>query len=198
MINRNLSEEYICNKFLDLVEEKPFYRIKVKDFAEYAGISRSTFYTYFDSIYDVVQRIEDNFMEGFIPTDDAIAIMVNGDLQAVYGQNEYFERHAREILLLTGTNGDPLFEYRLEKHFRNLNSAIWNVTKTDYSSEMKECLSAYLAAGNVAFIKWWISHLGEYSNEEFISMLEMLMIDASRLLLKESKRHFLRKKNKDD
>lgn len=198
MINRNSPEEYICEKFLDLVKQKPFYRIKVKELAEYAGISRSTFYIYFDSIYDIVQRIEDNFMKGFIPNDDAIAIMINGDIQLACYQNEYFKRHSRELLLLTGTNGDPLFEYRLEKRFRVLNDAIWNVRKTDYSPAMKECLSAYLAAGNVAFIKWWISHLDEYTNKEFVSMLEMLMVDASRLLLKESERHPLKGEIKND
>jgi AcrR family transcriptional regulator len=51
--SRENTEAYICAKFLDLVETKPFYTIKVKELAEYASISRSTFYLYFDSIYAV-------------------------------------------------------------------------------------------------------------------------------------------------
>ena len=182
MYKRSL-EEHICEKFLDLVEKKPFYRIKVKELVEYAGIGRSTFYIYFDSIYAVVQKIEDDFMAGFIPDDDAIAIMVNGNIDVAYRQNDYLKKHSRELILLTGANGDPMFEYKLEKRFRDLNKAIWGKNDTRYSTAMKDCLGAYLAAGNVAFIKWWTAHTGEYTEDEFLRMLDMLMIDASRLLL---------------
>lgn len=198
MLRRNTAEDYICDKFLDLVEKKPFYQIKVKELVEYAEISRSSFYLYFDSIYDVVQRIEDNFMEGFIPNDDAIKIMVNGNVQMAHQQNVYLNRHAKALRLLLGTNGDPLFEYKLEKRFRTLNEAIWEERKTTYSNEMKDCLSSYLAAGNIAFIKWWTSHQGKYTENEFINMLNVLMVDASRLLLQECEAQGLTGKKKND
>ncbi len=176
-------EDYICDKFLDLVEKKPFYRIKVKELAEYAEIGRSTFYLYFDSIYGVVQKIEDNFMKGFLPDDDALAILEQGVIEMAYRQNAYMEAHARELILLTGANGDPMFEYRLEKRMKDLNDAVWSRNDTKYSSAMKDCLGSYLAAGFVAFIKWWIAHKGEYTEEELRDMLRTLMSDASGLLL---------------
>lgn len=182
MRRHNFFEEHICDKYLDLVEKKPFDRIKVKELVEYAEISRSSFYLYFDSIYDVVQKIEDDLIEGFLPTEDAIKIMVNGDISIAHQQNEYLKANARKLDLLLGRNGDPLFEHKLNKKFIMLSEAIWGKNKADYSPQMKDWLSYYLATGNIAFIKWSISHIGKYSDEELIQMLNMLMKDTARLL----------------
>ena len=180
---RQSLEDYICERFLDLVEKKPFYRIKVKELAEYAEIGRSTFYLYFDSIYSVIQKIEDKFIEGFLPDEEALAILEQGVIEFGYRQNAYMKAHARELILLTGANGDPMFEYRLEKRMKDLNDTIWSRNDTNYSSAMKDCLGSYLAAGFVAFIKWWIAHEGEYTEQELKDMLKILMNDASNLLL---------------
>ncbi len=176
-------EDYICDRFLDLVEKKPFYRIKVKELTEYAKIGRSTFYLYFDSIYAVIQKIEDRFMEGFLPDAEALPILEHGMIEFAYRQNAYMKEHTRELILLTGPNGDPMFEYRLEKRMKDLNDAVWSRNDTNYSSAMKDCLGSYLGAGFVAFIKWWILHEGEYTEEELKNMLWILMSDASKLLL---------------
>ena len=67
--NRNL-EKYICSKFLEMMDKTPFYKMKVLEFSKYAKIGRSTFYTYFDSMAAVAQRIEDQLLDGLEETFD--------------------------------------------------------------------------------------------------------------------------------
>lgn len=121
-------------------------------------------------------------MAEFIPCEDAVRIMVDADISVAHQQNDYLKKYSRMIKLLLGTNGDPLFERKIKKHFKILGEAIWAQSVTHYSLEMKDCLLSYLAAGNVEFIKWWTANAGKYSDEEFTHMLNLLMVDTSKLL----------------
>lgn len=51
----------IRDTFWDLLSTKDINQIHVKEITEILGINRSTFYLYYDSIYDILQEIEDNF-----------------------------------------------------------------------------------------------------------------------------------------
>lgn len=48
--------------FCELYETKPIEKITVKEVAERAGYSRTTFYNYFKDVYDLLQYIEDSFI----------------------------------------------------------------------------------------------------------------------------------------
>lgn len=48
----------IRKSFIALIEEKPFHAITLKEVCDRAGIHRSTFYKYFEDIYDWRDRIE--------------------------------------------------------------------------------------------------------------------------------------------
>ncbi|MGN1155087.1 MAG: TetR/AcrR family transcriptional regulator, partial [Agathobacter sp.] len=51
----------IKETLLKMLEVKPIHQIQVKALAAELGIGRSTFYAYYDSVYDLLQEIEDDF-----------------------------------------------------------------------------------------------------------------------------------------
>lgn len=53
------AEEKIINSFVGLYQERGADRIRVKDVCERAGVSRTTFYTYFESVSHLLGVIED-------------------------------------------------------------------------------------------------------------------------------------------
>ncbi|MDO5573866.1 MAG: TetR/AcrR family transcriptional regulator [bacterium] len=55
---RNLAEA-----FLNIYDEKDISRISVKEIAEHAGYNRSTFYSYFDNVQDVLDYVVDSLFE---------------------------------------------------------------------------------------------------------------------------------------
>lgn len=73
---QSASEKLICEKLLDILEITPFQTIKVTEFVRFAGISRSCFYLYFDSIYSVVQKLEDDFIEGLTEENQVIIPLI--------------------------------------------------------------------------------------------------------------------------
>ena len=61
MENREKAKEKIRRTFIDMVKNTPVEDIQVKELVQLAGVSRSTFYVYYDSIWDILQEIEDEF-----------------------------------------------------------------------------------------------------------------------------------------
>lgn len=186
MIARNDPELYICNKFLDLVEIKPFYLIKVKELVSYAEIGRSTFYFYFDSIYAVVQKIEDDFLTGFLTRETAISIMVDADISVAHAQIGYFKDHFRVLNLLTGPNGDPSFRLKLERHLRMLSTAIWEKQDIAYTQKQRDYLSAYLTGGTISGLLWLSNHADDYNDKDMQVLFTIQVTDIAKMLLKKS------------
>lgn len=64
-IYRNVirSKMLIKNAFLELILKKNINKIKVKDVIELSDISKGTFYAHFNNIYDVLDEIENEYID---------------------------------------------------------------------------------------------------------------------------------------
>lgn len=51
------TEKAIVDTFIGLLNEKPLDKITVKDIIDKCGVNRSTFYYYFEDIYDLLNKI---------------------------------------------------------------------------------------------------------------------------------------------
>lgn len=53
------TEKAITDTFIKLLNKKPLDKITIKDLVDECGINRSTFYYYFDDIYDLLNHVLD-------------------------------------------------------------------------------------------------------------------------------------------
>ena len=53
----------IKKAFVDLLQEKPFEKIKVSEIARKAGIDRQTFYLHFVDKYDLLDKMNKEFLQ---------------------------------------------------------------------------------------------------------------------------------------
>ena len=157
---RGDKEQLICDKLVDMMEETSFFDIKVKDFVEFAGISRSSFYLYFDSLYDVLQKVEDDFLSGMFSESETAQTAKSRQLETFNARFaikvEYIERNKRLLRILLGPNGDPSFSARLVNRYRRIAEESWRGDQT-ISRDQVELLSEYVAAGQIQALKWWVS-----------------------------------------
>lgn len=155
---RESTEEYICRCFLDLVEEKPFHMVKVKELVSYAGISRSSFYTHFNSIYDIVQKLEDEFLDNFYPSEAAHSVLVGGSIAESLEQSSYIQEHSRTLRLLCGPNGDAYFSSRIAQTIKQICKRVWDEEGTALSPAQREALSSYIAGGTLMLTLYMTEH----------------------------------------
>ena len=172
-------EALICEKLLDKIETTPFHRIKVTDFVKFAEISRSSFYMHFDSIYSVVQKIEDDFLSGLTDEDEALRQPIH-DREATKPtpftlmKVEYIRRNQRLLRILTGPNGDPAFQARMTNR-------IWRMFKKRYENCVKltepekKLVCEYLCGGQLNFYRWYASHENEISVYDMGLLLDKLL-----------------------
>lgn len=125
----------IVEAYIDLLSEKPYYKIKVSDLCAQSGVPRSTFYTIFDSADDCLEGIEKTLLgllslksQPLCPAEDVPGLSI-GTIARWF---DTCFQHERVLAALTGINGDPYFERRLRNQLR---SEMLAYSKEDYVSD---------------------------------------------------------------
>lgn len=167
-------EQFICQKLLDMMEERPYDRIKVTELVKYAGIGRSTFYSHFDSIYAVVQKIEDDFLVG-LPDEITCTRETVNDRRTRLGYFNHLKDNKRVYRILNGPNRDPSFRIRLMNRTRRiLLTHVASPTKTPHEAAEQRILCEFLQGGYEHMITWWLEHADEFSAHEMVVLTETL------------------------
>ena len=186
MHRQPVSEKLIEEKLLDMMETTPFQKIRVTEFVAFAGISRSSFYVYFDSIYSVVQKMEDDFVDGL--TEDSQTVLPRLSDYSSNGINpntiikvEYIRQNMRMIRILTSENGDPLFQARMTNR-------TWRIFRQQYASQKKfseaekKLICEYMCGGQLNLYRWYVNHPDAISVYEMGSLLDKLTSKILSLL----------------
>jgi len=185
MLKKSTSESFICERLLDMMEDTQLHKIKVTEFVVFAEISRSTFYLYFNSIYDVIQKIEDDFIGGMIKEDEPVTLDFSSlkstePSASTIAKAEYVRNNIRTLRILMGENGDPSFQPRVINRTRRLYQKHFaNSKRSDIEKQM---IFEYLANGQWGLFKWWTLHKDTTSVYKMASMLEELSLQIFRLI----------------
>lgn len=176
----NKTEEAICDALLDLMEEQPLRTIKVTKLVERAGVSRSTFYAYFDCIEDVVQRIEDDYFEHGPSEEPPLTYTLDDAQWRRYMQ--VMSQNLRTYGILTGPNGDPAFTARLEERDRMLMEGSAPQSDSDrHSSVEREVVHEFVHGGKMRAARWWAEHSDEISTNDFSDIMAKLIRACMRV-----------------
>ena len=189
-MKNNKTEILICNTLLDMMESKPYYALKVTDLIKKARISRSTFYVYFDSIFDVLQKIHDDFIGAF-PDETDVSEMarskykrneVRTDEREVEGYN-YVKDNMRKYRILCGPNGDPSFHIRMRNRITRITNSVLSEELKGMPSINKQIIATFFAGGKVAVNDWWAYHENSISTGEIVNITSDLYAKMLNFIL---------------
>lgn len=185
-MTRNINtEELICQKLIEMMETTPIYKIKVTNFVEFAGISRSSFYVYFDSIYAVLQKIEDDFFDG-LSSEEYLLVMDSysgkaGTMNPVLIRKvEYLKNNIDLLRVLTGPNGDPSYQARLANRTWRLFKEKHKNCKAPKAQMRLAC--EYMCGGQWNLYRYWTTHEDQLDVYEMADMLERLARSVGKVL----------------
>ena len=165
------TERQIWGALIALMEEKPLDKIKVTELTQRAGISRSTFYSYYDSVYDVLQDIEDDFLSHIV---DERKVGVENNASVIAENFSYIRDNLKTFQIITSANGDPSFEMRLGNRSRRVLSNIALETHSSMTKTQLTIIDEFAKAGKLQVLRWWASHKNEISVNEIIDMLDYI------------------------
>jgi AcrR family transcriptional regulator len=176
-------ETLICEKLIEMMEDTSFFDIKVTDFVKFAGVSRSMFYLYFNSLYDVLQKIEDDFIDGLLSEKEVVSstkIKRDNKIDStIIAKTEYIKKNKKILRVLTGKNGDPSFSARMtNRNWRLLKNSLDDNMK--YSENEKRLLAEYMSAGQSQALYWWVNRENAMDIYDVLLFIESITMSLVR------------------
>lgn len=123
------TREKLKNAFWDIYSEKPLTAITVSEVAKRAGFNRSTFYTYYKDIYEILEQTENEILTMLENGRHVKFNMLNEQEyrkdMAYFG--DFLHRNRKCLTILFGENGDPKLSHR-----------IWGMMRSKLVEDMTE------------------------------------------------------------
>lgn len=180
------TKESIRDALVELIEEKGFDAITVKDITTRARINRGTFYAHYQDKFDLITKCEDEIMlemyriakQNF---PGVIAILETNSatltpLPAAVSIFEYINQNSDFMKAVLGPKGDLSFQSRL-KHF------IWKtmfgnnpdaLIKEDDLLVPGQYLASYVASAHIGVIQQWLDSGRKESPQEMARILSTM------------------------
>ena len=166
----NRTCQKIKDTFIKLYKKKGLSNITVTMLCKEAGISRSTFYAYFEDIYDLLEHIERELEESLVPFFEAYnqQKLFNNNVAPYLSTSKWFAfcmENAEYLEALMGPHGDPAFEYRIIKRLKkDINTMMDNDNMPN--DNLRKYVVEYMAAATLALVRYWLEHKEELSPKD--------------------------------
>ncbi len=183
------TKELIRDALIDLIDEKSFDAITVRDITNKAGINRGTFYAHYQDKFDLVATYEDEIIEKIakIAKQSILAYISsdNTDDFTMFPQAvtlfECFYENGEFLRAILSHKGDLSFQTRLkdfvwDKLFsKDSEDAIYREDKLLVPGEY---LAAYISSAHLGVIQQWLNTGKKESPEEMARILFKITVNG--------------------
>ncbi|TLS49323.1 TetR/AcrR family transcriptional regulator [Paenibacillus antri] len=179
------TKRLIRDALTELIEEKGFEGITVKDLTDRADINRGTFYIHFKDKYDLLDQSEKEIMDHierlaasgyqWAMAGDWKEIIHGATIPFVQKLFEYFQEHARFMNAVLGPKGDPSFQKRLREVIRKRVLPVLTQTRHEVLVPV-HYLTAYVSSAHLGVIQEWLENGMETPPPEMATILARLSL----------------------
>ena len=162
----------LMDAFWALYRERPMEKITVSSIVKLAGVHRSTFYEYFQDVYDVLEQIEKSLIDEMerivsqiaedLPAGDPI-LLVGAQL------SERFAPHAEKMYYLSS---DPDFQPRI---IATLKPYLLRVSHLPERFPNQDFLFTLFASNILTTLHYWYAHRQETTIQELVGMVQQVL-----------------------
>ncbi|QOX61909.1 TetR/AcrR family transcriptional regulator [Anoxybacterium hadale] len=185
----------IISSYLDLMQEKHFEKITVKELVLRINITRGTFYLYFNDIYELQQHIETDLLESFqqfclsdkelfdnpkgVYSDWGFSLNAPPALSRWF---EYCDLNKKTLQVLLGPNGDPYFVIKLRKLLWNYVNRLMDSDHMPHDQQREYFLMTFVEL-NLLLARQWLNEKSESSltMENLTVILNTMRVGANCL-----------------
>ncbi len=155
-----LTKRIFKDSLIEILKEKAIYNIKVKELCDKAELNRTTFYKYYENIYDVLADIEYDVLKDSEQCISEIENICENQIKnTLYKQLCNIQKN-KDIyyLLLINSADNEFYEKLMKKTIDFLKNKI-EQTNIDLK-ENYEYIFSYIIAGTIDIIKKWLYENG--------------------------------------
>lgn len=154
----------LADAFMDIYAEKDIAKISVKEIAERAGYNRSTFYSYYDNVQDVLDFVVDSLFEqakkvGEYHTESLGAnLNSENDIAAQLSPDElfirFYEENSKALTIMFHKIRTPVFTQRLREWIQPECELLLKSLPESQQIEMEYVLEYHISGLFAVLAKW--------------------------------------------
>ncbi len=172
------TKHVIEDTFLSLLEQKDISSITVTEICEKADVNRATFYRYYIDIYDLRQKILDNFVNEIKASNPMLYLPDYTVYNFTKEILEIFFENKKLVKILFDTNNSIFFiNEALEVAYEKC-SKKWFSSFPEIDEVEIEYAAVYVFNGALGVINYWIKNNFDESIEDVSRYIEKLTIDG--------------------
>lgn len=166
------TKKVIKDTFLSLLEKKDITSISVKELCDIADVNRGTFYRYYEDIYDLLKKIEEEFIEE-IRESNSMVHMSNHSIYTFTKEIlDIFENNKKLVRILFNADSniyflDDVLEVAYEKCIGNWES---NIDSDNYN-ELENSV-VFIFNGALGVINYWVKNDFNISSDLLAKYIE--------------------------
>lgn len=146
------TESVMRDSLIELLAVKPIGQITVKELCEHAGINRSTFYTHYTSIQELLTQVETETFDWLTVSLQDVKQKTTGDsiLEATEVICKYIAENGKHLGVLMNQNADIEFQQTIMR-------LIYDEAMFDLGSEEKRMEIRFIVSGSIGLIQYWLN-----------------------------------------
>ncbi|MFJ7826125.1 TetR/AcrR family transcriptional regulator [Psychrobacillus sp. NPDC096623] len=184
------TKESIRDALVELIDEKGFEAITVKDITTRAKINRGTFYAHFQDKYDLMTQCEEEIMlemskiakqnlpsivaelETYLPTSEPFSLAVS-----IF---EYLKKNSGFMKAVLGPKGDLSFQTRLKDFISKtiFGNDVNAMIKKENLLVPGQYLISYIASAHIGVIQQWLNSGMKESPKEMARILSTITVNG--------------------
>ncbi|MEH6992785.1 TetR/AcrR family transcriptional regulator [Neobacillus drentensis] len=184
------TKENIQTCFLQLLKEKDFMKVSVRDITTFANINRGTFYLHYQDKYDLINQMEESLLSGL----EKHLENLKPDILLVKAEKGQISMHAVEVFhyiqmnvdffkIFLGGNIHLGFQKRFKQFFMNhfIEKTIENIAVSSELTIPRDYLSSFATSAFLGLVEQWLENDLAESPSEMAEMYIQIIFFIKRL-----------------
>ncbi len=163
------TKEAIKAEVIKLLKTKHIADIKVTEITNALNIHRTTFYKYYDSVYEAVEELEQDLLAGLTPgkrTNNLVS-----DLEFMRANKE------AHLTLVDHATHEPMFRRRTIQAMTETLYRELNINADEVSNTLVNLYHSYDYGGAASLLQWWL----KYGDDIDAQIIADCLVDLSAM-----------------
>jgi AcrR family transcriptional regulator len=162
------------DSLIELMTERDFKNISVKDITERADLNRGTFYNHYTDTYDLLQKMESDVLADFQDMiDNFLCSSKNGSLMPILlPVIQYIEENVKIARILFENSASSDFVYRFHQLISDNGTAIFKKQYPGIDDVSLSYFIEFITFGLTGVLRCWINNGMKESKEKIAEIAD--------------------------
>ena len=183
------TKRVIQESFLDLLETKDITKVTVMELCKKADINRATFYRYYLDVFDLLEKMEEEFVLEYQNSYKDFNYNDNKLYDYVLSLLQTCQRKKRFVKILFQTKSGITFLHKLLEDAYIRCKEKWEHDIPNISEEIEEYATVYLFNGTLGIVNYWIQNEFDKQIEDIANMVISLSYFGVNKFIYENKKN---------